>query len=98
MLIAQISDLHLRPEGVLYQGVVDANADFARVVAHLNRLDPQPAMVLLSGDVVDEGQPAEYATARHLLADLKAPVFAIPGNHDWIDGLETFQRHIQHKR
>lgn len=19
------------------------------------------------------------------------------GNHDWIDGLETFQRHIQHK-
>ena len=23
--------------------------------------------------------------------------FAIPGNHDWIDGLETYQRHIQHK-
>ncbi len=23
--------------------------------------------------------------------------FAIPGNHDWIDGLETFQRHIHHK-
>lgn len=26
MLIAQISDLHLRPEGVLYQGLVDSNA------------------------------------------------------------------------
>ena len=23
--------------------------------------------------------------------------FAITGNHDWIDGLETFQRFIQHK-
>jgi hypothetical protein len=23
--------------------------------------------------------------------------FAIPGNHDWIDGLETFQRYIQHR-
>lgn len=23
--------------------------------------------------------------------------FAIPGNHDWIDGLETFTRHIQHR-
>lgn len=23
--------------------------------------------------------------------------FLIPGNHDWIDGLETFQRHIIHK-
>jgi len=82
MLIAQISDLHLRAEGALYQGVVDSNADFARVVDHLNRLDPQPAVILLTGDVVDEGQPAEYATARKLLAQLKAPVFAIPGNHD----------------
>ena len=24
-------------------------------------------------------------------------LFAIPGNHDWIDGLDCFQRHIQHK-
>ncbi|GAB4822190.1 hypothetical protein N2152v2_009236 [Parachlorella kessleri] len=23
--------------------------------------------------------------------------FMLPGNHDWIDGLETFQRHVQHK-
>jgi hypothetical protein len=23
--------------------------------------------------------------------------FMIPGNHDWIDGLETFQRHVAHK-
>jgi hypothetical protein len=23
--------------------------------------------------------------------------FAVPGNHDWIDGLDCFQRHIQHK-
>jgi len=23
--------------------------------------------------------------------------FAIPGNHDWIDGLETYTRHIQNK-
>lgn len=24
-------------------------------------------------------------------------MFAIPGNHDWIDGLETFTSYIQHK-
>ncbi len=23
--------------------------------------------------------------------------FLIPGNHDWFDGLETYQRHILHK-
>lgn len=26
MLIAQLSDLHVRPEGMLYQGVADSNA------------------------------------------------------------------------
>ena len=32
------------------------------------------------------------------LRDYPGPqCFAIPGNHDWIDGLDTFQRHFQHK-
>jgi hypothetical protein len=32
------------------------------------------------------------------LRDYDGPTaFAIPGNHDYIDGLETFQRHILHK-
>lgn len=36
--------------------------------------------------------------AAHALRQYDGPTcFAIPGNHDWIDGLETFQRHIQHK-
>lgn len=82
MLIAQISDLHLRPEGVLYQGVVDSTADFAACVAALNALSPQPDLILLTGDLVDDGKPVEYATAVRLLAQLRAPVFAIPGNHD----------------
>ena len=33
-----------------------------------------------------------------LLHEYDGPTaFAIPGNHDWIDGLETYTRHIQHK-
>lgn len=33
-----------------------------------------------------------------LLHQYEGPTaFAIPGNHDWIDGLETYTRHIQHK-
>ena len=33
-----------------------------------------------------------------LLRQYEGPTaFAIPGNHDWIDGLETYTRHIQHK-
>src|SRR5260370_8747784 len=82
MLIAQLSDPHLRPEGVLYQDVVDSNAMFAAAVAHLNALDQRPDLVLLSGDLVDKGQADEYANLRKLLAGLSIPMLVIPGNHD----------------
>lgn len=82
MWIAQVSDPHVRPAGQLYKGVVDANAALAGAVAHLNALDPQPDLVLLTGDLVEEGTAAEYAAARAILAPLRAPLRAIPGNHD----------------
>lgn len=82
MLIAQLSDPHVRPRGVLYQDIVDSNAMFAAAVAHVNALDPQPDLVLLSGDLVDKGEADEYAMLRGLLMPLRAPALAIPGNHD----------------
>jgi len=82
MLIAQLSDPHVRPDGVLYQDVVDSNAMFVRAIAHLNELDPRPDLVLLSGDLVDKGEAAEYQHLRRLLAGLAMPTLVIPGNHD----------------
>ena len=55
MLIAHLSDPHLRPRGQLYKGLVDSNAMFDLAVHHLNRLDPAPDLVLITGDLVDEG-------------------------------------------
>lgn len=82
MLIAHLSDLHVRPRGMLYQDVVDSNAMLADAVAHVNRLDPPPDLALLTGDLVDTGDPAEYDMLRELLAPLHVPMLAIPGNHD----------------
>ena len=82
MLIAQLSDPHVRPEGVLYQDVVDSNAMFAAAIAHLNACDPRPDLTLLSGDLVDKGEAAEYANLRKLLGELATPLLVIPGNHD----------------
>jgi Icc protein len=82
MLIAQLSDPHIRPANTLYQGLVDSNTQFRAAIRQLNALDPQPDLVLLSGDLVDEGMPAEYAMARLLLHELRAPLLVIPGNHD----------------
>jgi 3',5'-cyclic-AMP phosphodiesterase len=82
MLIAQLSDPHVRPEGDLYQDVVDSNAMFADAVDQVNALDPAPDVVLLSGDLVDGGTASEYRKLRELLAGLRSPMLAIPGNHD----------------
>ncbi|MCB4769374.1 phosphodiesterase [Ancylobacter sp. Lp-2] len=82
MLLAHLSDPHLRPEGQLYQGLVDSNAMFVAALDALARLDPRPDAMLLTGDVVDEGMPAEYKLAAERLAGIGVPLLAIPGNHD----------------
>lgn len=82
MLIAQLSDLHVRPKGVLYKDVVDSNQMLAGAIAHLMALDRRPDLVLLSGDLVDEGRPDEYAHLLGILQGLDLPFLAIPGNHD----------------
>jgi 3',5'-cyclic AMP phosphodiesterase CpdA len=87
MLIAQISDMHIRPEGALAYGRVDTAPYLARAVEHLLRLEPQPDVVLATGDLVDAGSAEEYARLRALLAPLPMPVYLIPGNHDARDAL-----------
>ncbi len=82
MLIAQISDPHLRGRGQLYQDLVDSNAMFLEALRHLERLDRQPDLVLLSGDVVDTVGGSEYAVAAEMLARVRPPLLVIPGNHD----------------
>jgi 3',5'-cyclic AMP phosphodiesterase CpdA len=82
MLIAQLSDPHLRPRGHRYHDIVDSNAMFLAAIQHLTCLDPQPDLIILSGDIVDTGIAAEYAMAAEMLALIKQPILMIPGNHD----------------
>jgi 3',5'-cyclic AMP phosphodiesterase CpdA len=82
MLIAQITDMHLKGEGELLYGRIDTTAFLERAVAHVNALDPRPDIVLATGDLVDNGSAEQYANLKRVLAPLRMPVFMIPGNHD----------------
>jgi Icc protein len=82
MIIAQISDPHVVSPGALLYGRVDTPAMLAHAVAALNRLEPPPDVIVITGDLVDKGDPAEYDHLRSLLAPLAMPYFVIPGNHD----------------
>lgn len=82
MLIAQISDLHIRPHGVLAYGVSETNLFAEHAIHALLRLVPRPDCVIVSGDLTDCGLTEEYAILQELFARLPMPVYAVPGNHD----------------
>lgn len=78
MLIAQLSDSHLR---------VDALA--GEVAGHLHRalgrvlgMRPVPDCVVLTGDVVDNGERAEYEAFLSVAQGFPVPIHLAIGNHD----------------
>jgi Icc protein len=76
-LIAQLSDPHVRvPEE---HGSADA---LARAVAAVLQLETLPNAVLVTGDLAEHADAAEYERVRELLAPLPMPVHVLPGNHD----------------
>lgn len=82
MLIAQITDTHIVERGHLYKGRIDTADWLSKAVRSINRLEPQPDVVVLTGDCVDDGTAAQYDHLGEVLAALRAPLLAVPGNHD----------------
>jgi Icc protein len=82
VLIAQISDLHIKPPGSLAYGRVDTAAALERCVVALNEFRPKPDFVVISGDLADTPTIEEYDYLKRLLAPLQLPFAGIPGNHD----------------
>ncbi|WP_338441518.1 metallophosphoesterase [Synechococcus elongatus IITB4] len=78
--IAQITDLHLLadPEAALRGCVTTARA--AAVFADLKQRSPD--LLLLSGDLSEDGSPASYERLRNWVEELGCPAIAIAGNHD----------------
>jgi 3',5'-cyclic-AMP phosphodiesterase len=82
VLVAQISDLHVKRPGTLAYGHVNTATALCRCVEELNRFRPRLSMVVISGDLVDTPTAEEYDHLKILLASLEIPFLAIPGNHD----------------
>jgi 3',5'-cyclic-AMP phosphodiesterase len=82
LLIAQISDLHIKAPGVLAYGKVDTAAALVACVKEINRFTPRPDLVVISGDLADTPTAEEFAHLKRLLTPLEIPFVAIPGNHD----------------
>lgn len=89
MIVVQIGDTHIDPARPAAGGRIDTAEALARCIAQINALEPQPTLVLHTGDLVERRTPAEYAAFREIAAALRAPFYAIPGNHDGRDAMRA---------
>jgi Icc protein len=88
--IIQISDCHVSADpDALYRGQ-SADANLQKVL-HLAR-QWNPALVLLTGDVSEDGSQESYERTSGLLAQTGVPVLALPGNHDDAEVMSRYFR------
>ena len=80
MLIAQVTDIHL---GFQPDNPAEMNRKrFDAVVDALLALNPQPDLLLATGDLTENGSIASYQTLKSITDRLPFPVHFALGNHD----------------
>ena len=82
MLVAQISDLHITQSDGPLARMVDTDRTLELVIATLNAMTARPDVVLLTGDLTDNGTRGEYERLAELLVPLEIRPLLLAGNHD----------------
>jgi Icc protein len=80
--IIQLSDAHLMAEqdGALLG--VKTEESFKAVLELIRQEEHHVDLILLSGDLSQDGSEASYLRLANLLQPFHAPVYYVPGNHD----------------
>ena len=92
MILAQITDLHVRSPDIPSHFQFDPIEMLKNAITRLNGLKPRPDAVIVTGDLVDCGRPDEYRLLAEALEPLEIPLFLVPGNHDHRDNLRAVLR------
>ena len=74
-VIAHISDLHVTGDPV-------RRARIGAVIDHVNARADGIDVLVVTGDITDDGTPAQSTEAAELLGAARVPTLVIPGNHD----------------
>jgi 3',5'-cyclic-AMP phosphodiesterase len=82
VIVAQISDLHVRRRGHVLHYMPNTADYLRRTISRLHALRSRPDLVIATGDLTERGSPHEYRRLRSILGRLEIPYFLIPGNHD----------------
>jgi Icc protein len=80
--VIQITDFHLKAEPGSRLWGADVDAGLNAVLAHIRERNPVPDFILATGDLVGD-EPHAYDRLVQVLKPLGAPVYCLPGNHDF---------------
>ncbi len=80
--LVQLTDTHLYSDAAGTLHGVETAASFTRVIDAVAQQDRQPAAVLATGDLSQDGSRASYERFWSLLGGIDCPVLCLPGNHD----------------
>jgi Icc protein len=95
MLICQLTDLHVRPQGLAANRVSETNMLTERAFRVAAGFTPRPDAAIITGDLTECGHQAEYANLSAILGrTLPMPVYVIPGNHDRREALRHGLGHL----
>lgn len=81
-LLAQITDTHVLPPGEVLYGDIDTARHLSDTVQAINRMQPRPDVVLITGDLVETANQSAYQHLIALITLLEMPAYVLPGNHD----------------
>lgn len=81
MKLIQLTDIHLTTPGQTIGGR-DPNANFEAALAHALSQHPDAEAIVITGDLSDWGERADYERLRARIAELPLPVHLAIGNHD----------------
>ena len=88
LLIAQVTDIHLFANENQQLLNLSTIQSFQAVIERLQRLRPQPDLLLLTGDLSQDGTPESYEHVQNLLSPLGTPIYWLPGNHDCLSVMQ----------
>ncbi|WP_339384095.1 3',5'-cyclic-AMP phosphodiesterase [Gloeocapsopsis crepidinum] len=91
--IAQISDIHLFTDEKQDLLGLNTTQSFQTVIERLLYLRDRLDLLLLTGDLSQDGTPESYKRLQHLLLPLAMPTYWIPGNHDYFPTMQQILNH-----
>jgi len=78
LIFAQITDIHIGH----YFNPQEAASNLRWALREIGQIEPQPACILATADLVSGGTEAELEEYARLAADSPVPIYALPANHD----------------